>query len=448
MKVALADIKQALGLPPGSEPGLVASGWSVDTRTLAPGDLFFALRGPNHDGHQFVKEAFDKGAVAAVVERPVEASGPVLEVPDVLAALHRLAGWAREHWPGRLVAVTGSAGKTTTKEIIARLLETALRAGKSAGNLNNHIGVPLSLLRLPENAEAAVIEIGMNHPGEIRQLARIARPDVGVVTNVGHAHLEFFNSIEDVALAKRELIEELPPAGVAVLNADDPLVAGFRQVHVGRTVTFGLGTGADVRATEVELRPDGVRFRVAGVLMETPLAGVHNLRNLLAALAAAGEFGLRPEQLRETVAGLSAAPMRGRRLQHRGITVFDDCYNSNPEALAAMLELLGAEPAGRRLAVLGEMLELGDASERLHREAGRRAAACGVNLLVGVRGAARQLVEGAIEAGLPAGNAFFFEDPRQAGLFIAQAARPGDAVLFKGSRGARLELALEEFLKA
>ncbi len=435
-------------VPPGSDPGLVVTGWSVDTRTLAPGDVFFALRGPNHDGHQFVKEAFDKGAVAAVVDHPVDAAGVTLEVEDVLAALHRLAGWARERWGGRLVAVTGSAGKTTTKEVAARLLETALRTAKSAGNLNNHIGVPLSLLRLPEDAEAAVIEIGMNHPGEIRRLARIARPDIGVVTNVGHAHLEFFNSVEDVALAKRELIEELPPDGVAVLNADDPLVAGFRQVHRGRTVTFGFAAGADFRATEVELLPGGVRFRVGQALLESPLAGVHNVRNLLAALAVAGEFGLKPEQLRQTVAGLSAAPMRGRRLEHRGITVFDDCYNSNPEALAAMLELLGAEPAGRRLAVLGEMLELGAASERLHREAGRRAVSCGVELLVGVQGAARELVAGAIEAGLPAGNAFFFEDPRQAGLFIARTARPGDAVLFKGSRGAKLELALEEFLKA
>ena len=293
MIFSLPEIAAALNLPGDSYPRIPITGWSVDTRTLAPGDLFFALRGPAHDGHEFVREAFAKGAAAAVVERSSVAAGPLIQVPDVLDAMQKLASWARSRWTGEVVAVTGSAGKTTTKEIIARLLETSMTVGKSSGNLNNHIGLPLSLLRLPADAPAAVLEIGMNHPGEIRRLAGIARPEIGVVTNVGHAHVEHFASIDDVALAKRELIEALSFGGVAVLNADDPRVARFREVHAGRSVTFGLSPGADVRAEEVEER-GGVRFRVGEARFESPLAGIHNVLNLLAGIAVAGLFGIDP----------------------------------------------------------------------------------------------------------------------------------------------------------
>jgi UDP-N-acetylmuramoyl-tripeptide--D-alanyl-D-alanine ligase len=448
MKFTLPEVATAIGASVVTGAAAPATGWSVDSRTVAPGDVFFALHGPNHDGNEFVPEAFHRGAVAAVVDRPVQADGVLLQVGDTLEALQALAAWARRGWGGRVVAVTGSAGKTTTKEVIARFLETAMPVSKSTGNLNNHVGLPLSILRLPLEARAAVLEIGMNHAGEIRKLAAVARSDIGVVTNVGHAHLEHFGSIEEIALAKRELIESLSADGVAVLNADDPRVLRFREIHAGRTVTFGLSPDAGIRAEEVEQRPSGVRFRVGDSLwFESPMAGLHGVQNLLAGLAVAGLFGIEPRQLQEVVRSLEAGDMRGRRFSHRGITAFDDCYNSNPEAVRRMLDLLRAEPARRRWAVLGEMLELGRWSESLHREVGVHVARCGINVLVGIRGAASYIVDEAVKAGVSDGAAFFFEDPVEAGEFVRREAREGDAILFKGSRGTRVEKALERFMK-
>ncbi len=384
--------------------------------------------------------------MAAVVEHPLDGI-PIFVVEDTQTALETLATWARGRWGGQVVGITGSAGKTTTKEVIAQLLSVAMPVGKTAGNLNNHIGVPLSILRLPEEARVAVIEIGMNHPGEIRHLAGIARPTIGVVTNVGFAHAEFFDSADGVALAKRELIEALPPDGVAVLNADDPRVARFRDVHRGRVITFGFSEGADVRAEAAEFSGEGVRFRVAGIDFESPLAGRHNVLNILAGLAVARSLGIAPAGLKDAVRALSPGKMRGERFTHNGITVLNDCYNSNPEAARSMLDVLRATPARRRIAVLGEMLELGRWSEPLHRDIGSYAAGCGIHVLVGIRGAARHMVEEAIRSGMPADAAVFFEDPVSAGERLRSLAQPGDAVLFKGSRGTRVERALDKFIE-
>ena len=417
-----------------------ATGWSVDTRSLEAGDVYFALRGPQHDGHDFVAQAFARGASAAVVERASGAAGELV-VSDSLCALRDLALWARNRWGGRVVGVTGSAGKTTTKDAIADLLETELSVGRTVGNLNNHVGVPLSVLRLPDSCRAAVLEMGMNHAGEIRDLAAIARPDLGVVTNVGYAHVEFFDSIDGVAAAKRELIEALPPDGVAVLNADDPRVAAFRATHPGRTVTFGFSEGADVRAEAVEMCATGSRFRALGVDFETGLTGRHGILNLLAAIAVAGEFGIAPGRLRETVRHFAPGRMRGERLEHGGIAVWNDCYNANPEAMKSMIDVLQGTPATRRIAVLGEMLELGHAADDLHRQVGSYAAGRGIDLVIGVRGHGQALAEAAGRVGM------FFEDPVLAGEFARQWARPGDAILFKGSRGVKMERALEKFLE-
>jgi len=447
MTIALQDVASAIGAP-ALAPSPAVSGWSVDSRTIQAGDLFFALRGPNHDGHDFVADVFRRGAGAAVVDRRVDAAGVLLPVNDSLAALQALAAWARNRWGGQVIAVTGSAGKTTTKEIIASFLETEMPAGKSAGNLNNHVGLPLSILRLSDECRAAVLEIAMNHAGEIRRLAGIARPDVGVVTNVGHAHAESFGSIDDIAAAKRELIEALPPDAVAVLNADDPRVSRFREIHTGPVVTFGFAGDADVRAETVEYRQDGARFRLSGsVELETPLTGRHGVMNVLAAVAVARVFGIPPERLRDAARSLAPAKMRGERFTHAGVTVLNDCYNSNPEAVRAMIDSLRDIPARRRCAVLGEMLELGRWSEALHRGVGRYAAESGIHVLVGIRGAARHVIEEAVKAGLPDGAAYFFEDPAEAGDLLRGLLREGDAVLFKGSRGTRVELALERFLK-
>jgi UDP-N-acetylmuramoyl-tripeptide--D-alanyl-D-alanine ligase len=448
MRFDLGAVARAMGarMGPGDvrEETLV-EGWSVDTRTQNVGDLFFALRGENGDGHRHAARALANGAVAAVVDHPAGAARELV-VDDTLAALGRVAAWARRQWGGNVIGVTGSAGKTTTKDAIAHLLATEIAAGKTEGNFNNHIGVPLSILRLPEACRVAVLEMGMNHAGEIRALAALARPETGVVTNVGWAHAECLGSIEGVALAKRELIEALPANGTAVLNADDPRVLAFRGAFPGSVITFGFSEAADVRAGDLRFDAGLARFRVDGVEFSSPLAGRHGVLNILAALGVARVFGIPASHLREAVRTFSPGSMRGERLERGGITIWNDCYNANPEAMRAMIDVLAGTPAARRFAVLGEMLELGQATERLHRETGRYAAQCGIHFLAGVGGAARHMIAEARDAGMDGGAARFFEDPAAAGEWVQQAARPGDAVLFKGSRGVRMERALERFL--
>jgi UDP-N-acetylmuramoyl-tripeptide--D-alanyl-D-alanine ligase len=448
MKKPLKWVAAQLGL--AIETDAEVTGWSIDSRTLRPGDLFFALRGPTHDGHAYVADVLGKGAVGVVVDRDVgrevARAGPILKVEDSLAALQAVASAARREWAGQVVGVTGSAGKTTTKDVIAEMLSEGLKTNKTEGNLNNHVGLPLSLLRVADDAQVAVLEIGMNHAGEIRALAEIARPNVGVVTNVGYAHMESFDSIDGVAAAKRELIEALPSNGVAVLNADDRRVAAFAQAHSGPVVTYGESAGASVRAEEVRFSEDGVAFRVGKTQFESSLTGRHSVSNLLAGIAVAGIFGIAPERLTERVRKIQPGKMRGQRFRHQGILVFDDCYNSNPDAARAMLSVLRDTPARRRIAVMGEMLELGRWAEPLHREVGNYAAECGIDVLVGLRGAACYMLDAAKRSGLRADAAFFFDDPVPAGQLVRSLAQAGDAVLFKGSRGVHVELALERFL--
>ena len=451
MILPLAAIASVLGAPAAgvTSANATVTGWSVDTRTLQPGDLFFALSGPHRDGHAYVPIAIEKGAVGVVVAHPVPdaPTSNTFVVSDSLAALQNLAAWARRHWGGRIVGVTGSAGKTTTKDAIAHLLSAELPVGKTIGNFNNHLGVPLSILRLPDDARVGVLEMGMNHAGEIRALAAIAVPDIGVVTNVGYAHVEAFDSIEGVALAKRELVEALDPHyGIAVLNADDPRVLRFREIHRGPVISFGLSEGADVRAEEISYQPDGTRFRVDGVDFHTKLAGRHAVLNLLAALAVARVFEIPPERLRDAVRSFNIGAMRGERLEHRGIVVWNDCYNSNPEAVHAMLDVLHATPARRHIAVLGEMLELGHAAEFLHRQAGRCAAESGLDAFIAVQGEARFMAEEAVRAGMPPHSVHFFERPEDAGEFVRLLVQPGDAILFKGSRGVQIERTMEKVL--
>ena len=446
MTLDLAQVASALGIRT-SLPATSVSSWSIDSRSIEPGALFFALRGPAHDGHDFLDDIFAKGAVAAVVDQPVQAAGPLIHTEDSLAALQQLSIWSRSNWNGDIIAVTGSAGKTTTKDVIAHMLGARKRVGKTTGNFNNHIGLPLSILRIPDDAEVAVIEIGMNHAGEIRTLAKMAKPRVAVVTNVGWAHIENFESQHEIALAKRELIETLPASGVAVLNIDDERVRRFAEIHPGQVITFGIDNEADIRAVDVTYTPQGACFRAAGVTFQSPLTGRHGVLNVLAGIAVARRvYGIPAEDLLEAVRTLTPGKMRGERISRDGITIWNDCYNSNPDAARAMLTVLRDTPAQRRIAVLGEMLELGRWSEPLHRDVGRFVAESGVTILVGIRGAARYMVEEAITAGLAADAAFFFEEPEAAGDFLRQFAGEGDAILFKGSRGTRVERALERFM--
>jgi UDP-N-acetylmuramoyl-tripeptide--D-alanyl-D-alanine ligase len=447
MVLSLAAAARAMGV--SLRPRYVdrpVTGWSIDSRTVQPGELFFALRGPNHDGHAYVRQVLESGAAGAVVDRPVPDLDGQLVVEDVLSALQTLARWAREQWGGVVAGVTGSAGKTTTKDAIAHLLQAGMAVGKTVGNFNNQFGVPISILRLPDGCCAAVLEMGMNHAGEIRELAGIARPQIGVVTNVGYAHVEFFDSIEGVALAKRELIEALPADGVAVLNADDPRVSRFGEIHPGRTVTFGFGENADVRGEIISAGVAGTRFRAVGMELETSLSGHHAVMNLLAAVAVARVFQVAPAGIAEAVRTFAVGKMRGERFEHDGVTIWNDCYNSNPEAAVAMLDVLAGTPARQRVAVLGEMLELGRSAESLHRDVGRYVAERGIDVLIGVRGAANAMVDEARRRGMSDGAAHFFEDPVAAGDFVRQVVQPGDAVLFKGSRGVAVERALERLL--
>lgn len=425
-----------------------AESFSIDTRTLVPGAVFFAIQGENDDGHSYVRRARELGAGACVVSRLVENGGPQIVVGDTLAALQDLARWAMRQRRYHVVGITGSAGKTTTKEAVAAILGAARKTGKTQGNFNNHLGVPLSALHLAEDDHFAVLEMGMNHAGEIRDLAMIAPPEIAVVTNVGTAHIENFeDGIDGIARAKRELVEALPALGTAVLNADDPRVAGFAAAHPGRTILYGTSNRAQVRATDVQLTAERTEFRLnGGTRVQIPIPGRAGLMTALAALAAAEAAGLDAAALAPALGALAPPKMRAERLLHRGATVWNDCYNSNPEAARMMLEVLAGTPASRRIAVLGEMLELGRWSKTLHEEVGIYAASLGISVLVGIRGAARLLVDAARNAGLAADAAYFFEDPQAAGVFLRDFVQPGDALLFKGSRGTRVELALASFL--
>jgi UDP-N-acetylmuramoyl-tripeptide--D-alanyl-D-alanine ligase len=445
MEITLGQVQKATGATFDGDASAMVHGWSIDSRTIAPGDLFFAL----NSGHQFIDAAFEKGAIAAITQKgdrrhfsppdnPLRISDlargrnvvcPLFGVEDTLLALQQLAHYGRRTWSKPIIAITGSAGKTSTKDIIAALLSVRMKVGKTTGNFNNHIGLPLSLLRIPDDAQVAVLEMGMNHAGEIRDLCRIASPDIGVITNVGYAHIENFDSIEGIAAAKRELIESLPPTGTAVLNADDPRVLGFSLAHGGQTMTYSLSQAEDLTFT-----PGGATFTYEYTHFKTSLSGTHSISNILAGIAVANLFGIPPAALVEAVAALTPGKMRGERHQWNGITILNDAYNSNPEAARHMLDLLRNEPATRRIAVLGEMLELGSMSEHLHRELG--AYATGLDLLIGIHGAARFMVD---EAKIPAQ---FFETPELAGAFLKTIVQPGDTILFKGSRGTHVETAL------
>ncbi len=446
----LSEIAGWLGAKPAAAADQEVAGYSIDTRTVGEGELFFAIRGSGRDGHDYVRTAFDRGACAAVVRSAWAAEnegiGPVLAVKETIEALGAAARQARRQWGRPLAAVTGSNGKTTTKDLIAAMLETKYRVAKSAGNLNNELGLPLSLLRFDEEADVGVAEMGMNHAGEIRRLACMAEPTVGVVTNVNAVHLEHFSSVDEIASAKQELIEELPSEGTAVLNGDDPRVAWFREGFAGKTVTFGLNTEADFKAVDVEtLGAAGVRFRLdaGGERFESSLPGRHNVSNILAALATASVFDVDAEDARVAVASLQPCGMRGEVFGLGGVTVLNDCYNSNPKALSEMLTVLRETPARRRVAVLGEMLELGPESAALHYEAGREVAEAGVDVLAAVGGHAGEMIAGAVESGLSRDSAFSFEKVGAAGVFLAKTISAGDAVLLKASRGVGLERALE-----
>ena len=427
---------------------------ATDSRSMQSGDLFVAIRGPRFDGHAFVNESIARGAIGAVVAADTAAdlkvgpSAAVIEVGDTTRALQDLAHAVREAAGSKVIAITGSAGKTTTKETIADFLSAKYRVVKNKGNLNNHIGLPLSLMQLRDGPDVAVMELGMNHAGEISTLVAIADPDVRVWTNVGDAHLGFFASPDAIADAKGEILEAAETHDVLVCNADDARVMSRATAFAGRTVTFGESIGATVQACDIEDRGiDGMRARVstpAGErVIDTPLLGRGNLANVLAAIAVALELDVPLDAIVSRAASLRPADRRGavRRLG-RGVILVDDSYNSSPAALRRALDVMAKDAhATRKVAVLGEMLELGEHSAALHRESGRIAAASGLQLLFAVGGApARELADAAVAAGMTPAQVACIDTSEAAAPIVARAVRSGDLVLVKGSRGTRTDL--------
>jgi UDP-N-acetylmuramoyl-tripeptide--D-alanyl-D-alanine ligase len=453
----VAAVALTVGLVAEATGGTVAqgsatpafTGVSIDTRTIQPGMLFVAIRGERLDGHDFVAQAVAKGARGVLVDHAAKDAGSaaVIKVKDTLAGLQALGAAVRRLSGVRVVAVTGSAGKTTTKELIADVLSTDYRVFRNRGNLNNHIGLPLSLAGLADGPDVAVVEFGMNHAGEIRRLVQIARPDVRVWINVGDAHIGYFGSRQAIAAAKAEILEEADSRTLAVVNADDELVRAAANNFPGRLITFGIDRPAAIRAVDVTDRGfDGVRARVdtpdGPINLQLSMPGRAHLLNALAAVAVSREFGITPEAIAARLAAARPVTHRGSDVRlARGIRVIDDSYNASPAAMDVMMRALAATPTtGRRIAVLGEMRELGDSSPALHEATGRAAASAGVDLLIAVGGSdAAAIVRGATAAGVNPDRARYFADAAAATEPVRDALRSGDLVLIKGSRATGMD---------
>jgi UDP-N-acetylmuramoyl-tripeptide--D-alanyl-D-alanine ligase len=431
--------------------GTVFRSFSIDSRETAPGGLFFAIRA-ERDGHDFVPAAAANGAAGAVVSRPVSLAGEtfgLVLVEDTLAALQDLAAAALARRPVKVVGITGSIGKTTTKEFAAALLSSRFKTLKSTANFNNHLGLPLSLLGLEEDDEVAVLEMGMSAPGEIRALARIAPPDVAVITNVAPVHLKFFGSLDEIAGAKREILEGAKAGATAVINGDDPLVRRIAGDWNGPRITFGRDGSNDVRAGDV--RPKGLEgtdfvleIGTEKTEVASPFLNDAHVMNLLAAAAAAHACGVPVADMPARISALGSFAMRGTLTRlPGGALLYDDSYNSSPRALEGVLESLAGRFPSRKIAVLGDMLELGARERDFHRRAGETVSRLGWDVLVAVGPLAAEMAAGAAEAGMERGRILAFSDSRSAAGPVSRLIREGDLILVKGSRGMKMEEIVE-----
>jgi UDP-N-acetylmuramoyl-tripeptide--D-alanyl-D-alanine ligase len=446
------------------------SGFTIDSRAVRPGELFIAIPGERVDGHQFVREVFEKGACAAIVVHKRlpssanldglgESANKLLFVENTACALQQMAARVLARWHRHIIGITGSAGKTTMKDLTAQVLGAGGNVIKSPGNFNTSYGLSLTVLRMiaagakPGDFDFAVLEMGMNSFGEIACLTNIAPPTVGLVGNVGAAHMEFFGSQDAIARAKAEMVDGVKAGGTAVLNADDPRVIKMRERRSDIAfVTFGIETQADVMAVEVKGEDDlsGTRFVLKTpddqAALKLPLIGRHNVYNALAAAAVAYCFGMSSEQIAQRLAGATPSKMRGELIRFtNGVTVIDDTYNSNPAALLESVRaMIDAKGFTRRIVVAGEMLELGALGADLHRRCGREIAAMKIDRLIGVRGLAGELIAGAIENGMQPGQTDFCETPEEAAEKLIAQQSEGDLVLVKGSRGVQTERVIEK----
>jgi UDP-N-acetylmuramoyl-tripeptide--D-alanyl-D-alanine ligase len=467
MNLSLEEISKAVGGTLQGPGNVKVRGYSIDSRTLNAGELFFAIKGPRFDGHQFVGQVFQKGAAAAVVEEDLRPSpgaasvhspspigrgqgeGPIIRVRSTLEALQTLARDVRRRWGMPIIGVTGSAGKTTTKEMIAAVLGKKFTVLRSVGNLNNEFGLPLCLLRAEKYQTIGVLEMGMSAKGEIRKLASIAEPNEGVVTNVNPVHLEFFKSVDEIAEAKAELVQGLHDPKVAYLNNDDSRVRAMSRNFSGKVVTYGVKSAAAFRVEQIQdLGLDGTAFTVhhsrRDVNLVLPLLGQHNVANAVASVAVGVSHDVSWEQIHEALSEMKPEKMRGQVIKFReGFAAIDDSYNSNPRALSEMIRFLGKlKGYERKILVAGEMLELGPEGPELHRGCGREAARAGLQLVLAVQGRATEILEGALEAGMDRSKLKFARDAVQAGDLLARTLKKGDVVLIKGSRGVKLEQTL------
>ncbi len=454
MNLTLEEISNVVGGALEAPRNTKVTGYSIDTRTLHAGEIFFAIKGPRFDGHEFLDQAFQKNASAVVVEEAglKAAPGPaqpMIHVRSTVAALQTLARHVRRQWRNPIIGVTGSAGKTTTKEMIAAVLGKKFTVLRSVGNLNNEFGLPLCLLRVERHQNIGVLEMGMSAKGEIRRLASIAEPNEGVVTNVNPVHLEFFKSVDEIAEAKAELLEGLHDPKVGYLNNDDSRVRAMSRKFSGRIITYGIKSVASFKVQQVQdLGLEGTAFTVhhgrRDIQFVLPLLGQHNVANAIAAVAVGVTHEVSWDQIREALAEMKPEKMRGQVVKSReGFAVIDDSYNSNPRALSEMIRFMGKlQGYQRKILVAGEMLELGPEGSEMHRNCGREAAKAGIETIIAVQGQAAEILEGAVETGMDRARLKFARDAVEAGDLLAGMVKKGDAVLIKGSRGVKLEKAL------
>jgi UDP-N-acetylmuramoyl-tripeptide--D-alanyl-D-alanine ligase len=435
------------------DAGLIVRKVSTDSRTLRPGELFVPLRGENFDGHEFVGQASERGAVGAMVEENWKGATPkafaLIRVPDTLVGYQTLAANYRKSLPLKVIAITGSNGKTSTKDFVAATLARGFRVTKTEGNFNNHVGLPQTMLAANSGDEIAVWEIGMNHPGEVAALAKLAAPDAAIITNVGLAHIEFMGSRDAIALEKGALVEAVGQGGTVILNAEDPFSSSIAERTQARVILAGIENGS-VRATDLRQSQTGCEFTILEgahrCRAQLPVPGIHMVQNAMLAVAAGRAFGL---SLEECAAGLASTPLTKARLQIKeigGIQFIDDSYNANPDSMkAALRTLVELDTDGRRIAVLGQMNELGEESDRSHREVGEGAAALGIDELIAVGATGAGIARAAQKAGLK--KSLSVDSPEDAAELLGETASPGDLILIKGSRSARMERVLEAFAK-
>lgn len=451
MELSLKEIYSALGKEEKA-PDLIIKGVSTDSRLPQKDHLFVAIKGERFDGHDFLWPAYENGCIAAIVQfiPPSPPPIPLIVVDDTVRALGVLAGYYRGKFSPLCFGITGSTGKTTTKEMLAHILQAKFSVLKTEKNYNTEIGVPLTLFQLNVTHSALVVEMAMRGKGQIAWLAEIAKPKIGIITNIGPAHLEFFKSVEEVAEAKAELLQALPPDGIAILNSDDSFFPFLKSRSQCEVITFGMSTSADVSAEVLsKTKPLLLRLKTfkGDAIVEVPIEAEHDVLNLLSAVAASLVAGLSLEEIKEKIPTLPRPPMRMELLNlPPGILVINDAYNSNPASLKAALMYL-KEKSGRKIAVLGDMLELGENSEKIHYEAGKWVVDAGVDFLITVGKLSQFIGKGAEERGMSSDQTFYCGDREEALFILHRLLEEGDVVLVKASRKLELDKLVEELIK-